>query len=88
MNSGDRGRQTYPRRHVRRVEQHGEPVVGAQCYVLSRGAAVLGGHLVGLSSVPSQGGPAPDWRDQLAVWDLFAADLGRPSGAALSGSAR
>jgi hypothetical protein len=35
MKSGDRGRQTYPRRHVRRVEQHGEPVVGAQCYVLS-----------------------------------------------------
>jgi hypothetical protein len=52
------GRKTYPRRLVRRVEQHGAPVRCAQCYVLSPGAAVLGGHVVGLSAVPSQGGPA------------------------------
>lgn len=80
---GKEGRKTYPRRQVRRVEQRGEPVTGAQCYVLSRGAASLGGHLVGLSSVPSQGGPAPDRRDQRAVWGLLADDLGWPSGADL-----
>ena len=82
------GRQLYPRRCVRRVERHGEHVEGAQCYVLRRGAAVLGGHLVGLSSVPSQGGLAPERREQLGVWDLLAADLGRPSGADLNAEVR
>ena len=68
------------RRPVPRVEHHGDIVPEVECYVSTRGAALLRDEPFGLRSVDAVRSSVVQRGYQRDVWARLAAELGRPPG--------